>query len=182
MSKNPKNRPTNHQRNISMLRHYLAAFDVKVIGGSPDDVLEASEELYKNADEYPPGTNDKDIQLLWFQYQADIYRSPSDAPRGDKMLLYKIAAKTFNSQLKDDQEGYPLLGIIPSRLDEEPVTAGAIQRCLSRMKKENPEILKQTLDDWQVFSRMSGMKNEDTEVVRQIIGIWLAISHKPTSV
>lgn len=158
MSKNPKHRPPNMRRIESMARHYVAAWETLIIrdelnrdklyGGSEylikehdlsniDKLHMAIDELnlfikYLHEGDNMELSDEQDSIIDWHEQRSEIYVPLSREPRGDRMLVYRIAAATFNNQLAIDQAGNEILGLEPSRLDEKPTTASALQRALSR--------------------------------------------------
>jgi len=92
--------------------------------------------LRYNREGYSPDlTLDEEVVIDWHEQLNNVQEPISKAPRGDKMLLYRIAAALFNNQLAIDQKGNDFLGIKPSRLDEKPITASAIERAINRYEK-----------------------------------------------
>lgn len=73
-------------------------------------------------------SGNQDLVLDWHEQHSNVFEPLSRKPRGDKMLVYKIAAATFNNQLAIDQAGSEPHGIEPSRLKEKPITPSALQR------------------------------------------------------
>lgn len=88
-------------------------------------------------------SDDQELIIDWHEQRSEIYVPLSRDPRGDKMLVYRIAAATFNNQLAIDQAGNELFGIEPSRLREKPTTPSALQRQISRLP---PEILQKIVE------------------------------------
>ncbi|MGZ4959539.1 MAG: hypothetical protein ACXV7J_09820 [Methylomonas sp.] len=83
----------------------------------------------------PELTQDEELVIDWHEQLNSLLEPLSTAPRGDKMLVYRIAASLFNNQLAIDQKGNAFLGIEPSRLDEAPITSQGIERAINRHEK-----------------------------------------------
>lgn len=65
----------------------------------------------------------------WVVEYGELQRTPSTKPRGDKMLMYRVAAALFNNALLQAQShGY--------RLSEGPTNASALERDLNRHRKK----------------------------------------------
>jgi hypothetical protein len=145
MKKKPRHRPPNTVRIESMLRWYKTAMaEARImdngdfeefyanISPKPDMTLERQMSLMLRLstvsciDDIEGLTEDEREVLEWMENVAEARKPIS------KMRTYKVAAELFNNQLKISQShGY--------RLDEEPATAGAIQRAVNRYNKEKPE-------------------------------------------
>lgn len=140
MKKNPRHRPPNTVRIESMLRWYETALtDARVmdegdiqelyanITPKPDMTLERQMSLMLRwskagcIDDIERLTEDEREVLEWMEDVADAHKTAR------KMVAYKVAAASFNNQLKIAQShGY--------RLNEKPATAGTIQKTVNRYR------------------------------------------------
>jgi len=80
-------------------------------------------------------TNLQGAEVNYLDYLIDytvLQRLPSPRPRGNKMLVYRVAAALFNNSLREAQ-------VRGKRLNERPTTPQALERALNRLKLTSVE-------------------------------------------
>lgn len=77
-------------------------------------------------------TGDEYDGLAWLVEHSEARRPPSLEPRGDKMLVYRVAAALFNNALLQAHAR-------GQRLSEHPVTPSALERAINRLKQTSVE-------------------------------------------